>query len=81
MRINSEPLDDIIPPPNLSVSKGFGKPKAKVEKESEPKDAGTLTYEAQQKRGIPEYNVFIRPVNGTEGGNRGLSTHSGDQLI
>jgi hypothetical protein len=31
------------------------------------KDVGTMTYEAQAKRGIPEYNIFMRPQNGTEG--------------
>ena len=25
-----------------------------------------MTYEAQQKRGVPEYNIFLRPSNGTE---------------
>lgn len=32
----------------------------------EEKDAGTLTYEKQAKRGVPEYNIFLRPLNGTE---------------
>lgn len=35
-------------------------------KEEEPKDAGTLTYESQAKRGVPEYNIFLRPANGTD---------------
>ena len=45
------------------ASKGFGK---KVEKkvEEEVKDAGTLKYERDSKRGIPEYNIFMRPASG-----------------
>lgn len=48
-----------------AVSKGFGKVKA-IEEKIEEKDAGTKTYESQAKRGVPEYNIFLRPVNGTE---------------
>ncbi len=51
--------------PAAPVSKGFGTPKVKEEK-VEDKDAGTLTYESQAKRGVPEYNIFLRPTNGTE---------------
>lgn len=53
------------PVPSAPASKGFGTPKVKEEKVDE-KDAGTLTYEAQAKRGVPEYNIFLRPTNGTE---------------
>lgn len=45
------------------VTKGFGKPKPKVEVE---KDAGTLQYEKQAGRGVPEYNIFLRPSGGSE---------------
>jgi hypothetical protein len=51
--------------PAAPASKGFGAPKAKVEKPEEEKDAGTMTYEAQAKRGVPEYNIFLRPTNGS----------------
>ena len=44
--------------------KGFGAPPKP--KEEEPKDIGTITYEKQAKRGVPEYNIFIRPVDGSE---------------
>lgn len=49
-----------------SSGKGFGKPKV-VEKvpESEP-EVGTKTYDLQAKRGVPEYNIFIRPTNSTD---------------
>lgn len=46
-------------------AKGFGKVKAKTEEVIE-KDDGTKTYESQSKRGVPEYNIFLRPTNGTE---------------
>ena len=53
--------------PAAPASKGFGAAKVSpaliVESE---KDAGTKTYEIQAKRGVPEYNIFLRPVNGTE---------------
>ena len=52
--------------PSAPVSKGFGAPKKNKEAKEEVKDAGTMTYEAQQKRGVPEYNIFLRPSNGTE---------------
>lgn len=48
----------------VKTHKGFGPPPKK--KEEEPKDIGTLTYEKQAKRGVPEYNIFIRPTNGSE---------------
>ena len=60
VRVQSTPEGDVAP-----VSKGFGTVKPKVEKEEE-KDAGTMTYEAQAKRGVPEYNIFLRPTNGSE---------------
>mmetsp|Transcript_26458 Transcript_26458/g.26708 ORF Transcript_26458/g.26708 Transcript_26458/m.26708 type:complete len:210 (+) Transcript_26458:95-724(+) len=46
--------------------KGFGKAKPSTTPEDK-KDAGTMTYEAQAKRGVPEYNIFLRPSNGTDG--------------
>ena len=48
------------------ATKGFGKAKAKVEKESDEftDNAGTRTYATQQKRGVPEYNIFLRPAGG-----------------
>ena len=46
-------------------SKGFGSAK-KVESPIIDKDIGTKTYENQAKRGVPEYNIFLRPANGTE---------------
>jgi len=49
---------------NEKSSKGFAAPKPKVVVETD-KDAGTLTYENQAKRGVPEYNIFLRPTNGT----------------
>mmetsp|Transcript_32817 Transcript_32817/g.47375 ORF Transcript_32817/g.47375 Transcript_32817/m.47375 type:complete len:212 (-) Transcript_32817:193-828(-) len=47
------------------TSKGFGSAKKVAVPEVE-KDAGTKTYESQAKRGVPEYNIFLRPTNGTE---------------
>lgn len=55
--------------PAAPASKGFGAAKAKVDPSvaaEVEKDAGTKTYEIQAKRGVPEYNIFLRPVNGTE---------------
>lgn len=53
--------------PATPATKGFGAAKAKVDAAAEvEKDAGTKTYEIQAKRGVPEYNIFLRPVNGTE---------------
>ena len=48
-----------------SNSKGFGTVKKISEPEIE-KDVGTKTYESQAKRGVPEYNIFLRPTNGTD---------------
>ena len=48
-------------------TKGFGAPKPKTNDNSVgsvEKDAGTMTYEAQQKRGVPEYNIFMRTTGG-----------------
>ena len=50
---------------DVAQTKGFGKVKAKVDEVVE-KDDGTKTYESQAKRGVPEYNIFLRPMNGTE---------------
>lgn len=47
-------------------TKGFGKPVEKKVEQAEEPDAGTRTYQAQAKRGVPEYNIFLRPGNGTE---------------
>ena len=47
-------------------TKGFGKAPVKAAKPEKSKDIGTLTYEKQAKRGVPEYNIFLRPVNGTD---------------
>ena len=47
-----------------TTAKGFGVPKQ--ENISLQKDAGTITYESQAKRGVPEYNIFLRPSNGTD---------------
>jgi len=54
--------DDV---PKLAAGKGFGKV---VEKKVElvEEDAGTRTYKSQAKRGVPEYNIFLRPCNGSE---------------
>ena len=50
-----------------SPSKGFGKPKPIPEAEQEvPIDTGSQTYDIQSKRGVPEYNIFLRPYNGTD---------------
>ena len=49
-----------LPSPAPDATKGFGKPLEKKSDEPVEKDAGTMTYEAQQRRGIPEYNIFMR---------------------
>jgi hypothetical protein len=59
--VNQDSTDSSMPP----ATKGFGAVKKKATVEVE-KDEGTLTYEKQSKRGIPEYNIFLRPENGTE---------------
>lgn len=59
---NIVPSSSSTPEP---TKKGFGKVQVKVEPEV-IKDAGTVSYEAQAKRGVPEYSIFIRPTNGTE---------------
>lgn len=60
---DSEGEAPVAATPDAPATKGFGKVKeiAPIEK-----DAGTRTYEKQAKRGVPEYNVFLRPTNGTE---------------
>lgn len=66
MRLHSTP--EASPPaasPPAAPQKGFGKVVEKVEKVEEI-DAGTRTYTSQAKRGVPEYNVFMRPTNGSE---------------
>jgi len=47
-------------------TKGFGKAPQPNEDATVEKDAGTMTYEAQQKRGVPEYNIFMRTKDGNE---------------
>ena len=69
VRVQSTPEGGDAPAPAAPagpVSKGFGTVKPKAEKEEEVKDAGTMTYESQAKRGVPEYNIFLRPTNGSE---------------
>jgi len=51
--------------PAAPASKGFGTKKAKEEVVAEI-DEGTKTYQSQAKRGVPEYNIWLRPTNGTE---------------
>lgn len=46
--------------------KGFGSVKKETAAESETVDEGTKTYQIQAKRGVPEYNIFLRPTNGTD---------------
>ena len=61
----SDEVDSAAPP----ASKGFGKAKAAVKSDGdEPAEisAGDRTYLSQAKRGVPEYNIFIRPKNGTD---------------
>lgn len=53
-------------PPAVTQSKGFGTKKAPKETEVVEKDAGTKTYESQAKRGVPEYNIWLRPINGSD---------------
>lgn len=64
------------------AKKGFGKAKEVVVQgmldchdriladcaSEEEKDAGTKTYESMAKRGVPEYSIFLRPLNGSETG-------------
>jgi hypothetical protein len=46
--------------------KGFGSVKKDAVPVSETIDEGTKTYQIQAKRGVPEYNIFLRPANGTD---------------
>jgi hypothetical protein len=46
--------------------KGFGKAKEPLTVKKEEEDVGSQTYALQAKRGVPEYNIFFRPVNGTD---------------
>ena len=64
---SSNDNNNVVPPSPTSepTKKGFGKVQVKVEPEV-IKDAGTISYESQAKRGVPEYSIFIRPTNGTE---------------
>lgn len=56
-----------VPSEPSAPLKGFGKPKDNTKDNNVvEKDAGTRTYESQAKRGVPEYNIFMRPSNGTE---------------
>ena len=64
--VPSETPSPAIDSKSPSSKKGFGTVKPKAEDINE-KDAGTLMYEKQAKRGVPEYNIFMKPANGTEG--------------
>lgn len=59
--VGSDPLQN--EPPR---TKGFGKAKQKEPKPEIEKDIGSITYDNQAKKGVPEYNIFLRPSNGTE---------------
>ena len=61
-----EPTPAAPEPPTGAATKGFGAAKAKVTKEADEfqDNAGTRTYATQQKRGVPEYNIFLRPTGG-----------------
>lgn len=51
----------------VPTTKGFGKNKIiDKEEESEEMSAGDRTYASQAKRGVPEYNIFIRPKGGED---------------
>lgn len=64
-RITSFPLQSQSTNTEEPVKKkGFGKVVEKPKKKE--KDIGVITYEQQTARGVPEYNIFIRPVNGTD---------------
>lgn len=55
--------------PSAPASKGFGKAKAVEKADGEDvveMSAGDKTYASQAKRGVPEYNIFIRPKDGGE---------------
>lgn len=60
---SNSPEDSLQETESKPASKGFGAKKVEIPVE---KDAGTITYENQAKRGVPEYNIFIRPTNGTD---------------
>lgn len=65
--VNSEVTPAAGDDTSAPATKGFGAPlKKNPAQVEEPKDAGTLKYERDQKRGVPEYNIFMRPTNGTE---------------
>jgi len=63
---SSEASAPVSSAPAEPQSKGFGTKKNPKDSEVVEKDAGTKTYESQSKRGVPEYNVWLRPLNGTE---------------
>ena len=52
--------------PAAPATKGFAKAKAveKSDEEAVEMSAGDKTYASQAKRGVPEYNIFIRPKDG-----------------
>ena len=65
----SEEVSSEAPAPSAPASKGFGKAKvveANEGDEAKEISAGDRTYLSQAKRGVPEYNIFIRPKNGTD---------------
>ena len=63
-KVNPEP-----PAPSAPATKGFGKAKVvqtKDDDDTKQLSAGDRTYMSQAKRGVPEYNIFIRPKNGSD---------------
>jgi hypothetical protein len=62
-KLHSDAVDSSKP---TLATKGFGKPKSASENKNIEEDIGSVTYEKQAKRGVPEYNIFLRPNNGTE---------------
>lgn len=52
---------------DVPASKGFGSKKAVVSDDGEVEEtAGDRTYASQAKRGVPEYNIFIKTAGGGE---------------
>ena len=61
---NTEVVASETAPVAVETGKGFGTKKVVEATEEVEDSAGDRTYASQAKRGVPEYNVFIR----TEGG-------------
>ena len=51
-------------PSPIGQTNGFGKPKLSIAPVE--KDVGTVTYDSQAKRGVPEYSIFLRAQNTTD---------------